>query len=178
MCTITSPLHSGGRKRKGKKSEDGPQMTNDSRKFIGNFILCDSPASWKAMEPLNLSRFLSMGTCSLSLSDLQCSLCRHIVDRPVDTPCCKLLCADCISEHILSMEDTQEQSTQCPSCAESHQITTTSFTPPSKVVLKILGTMLLHCDKPSCSAVVALADLREHLESGCQKKPLTFLDLN
>ena len=125
------------------------------------------------MEPLSLTRFLPT-TTSFTLADLQGSICLHIVDRPVETLCRKLLCADCISDYVRSTDDVAEHKMQCPSCAESHHITSTSFTPASEVVLKILRALLLHCDKPSCSAVVALRHLKEHLESRCQKNTSTF----
>ena len=95
VCSMSSPLHSGGRRKKVAKKFGRPMK--ESYKGIANAILNNAPESWKVVQPLSLSRFLPPAT-NLTLTDFQCAICLRIVDRPVQTPCGKLLCADCISE--------------------------------------------------------------------------------
>ena len=142
----------------------------ESGKGVANAVLKTAPKSWGAAEPLSLSRFLPSAT-SLSLHDLQCKLCECIVDRPVETPCQSLVCAECISSLILN---AKESSLQCPCCDECHGIASTHFVPASEVVLKLLGALLIRCDKPSCSAVIDLKHLADHVNSGCQTHVPSF----
>ena len=101
---------------------------------------------------------------SISLKDLQCPVCRCVVDGLVETVCRKLVCAECMPNHTLT-------SISCSFCNVTHE---NSFTPASDVVLKVLGTLLLQCDQPSCTAVVQLQNLKSHLESGCKWKAPSY----
>ena len=167
VCNIR--LHTGGRPQKETKKYGRPNKA--SSKGIANGIVRKAPKSWKASQPLSLSRFLPSAT-TLSLTDFQCAICRNIVDQPVETPCQKLICAECICQHVHRAEDLTDM--QCPSCDKSHSISSTSFPPASEVVLKVLGALLVCCEKPSCSAVVGLQHLAEHIESTCQLAVSTF----
>ena len=122
------------------------------------------------MEPLSLCRFLQPAA-SISLHDLQCKVCECIVDRPVETPCRSLVCAKCISDLI---QNAKESSLQRPCCNECHDISSTHFVPATEVVLKVLGALLIRCDKPLCSAVMGLKHLAEHVNSGCQTHIASF----
>ena len=133
-----------------------------SMKGIANTIASGAPKTWRMTAPLSLLRFLPPST-NLNLSDFQCVICNNIVDRPVTTPCRKLVCAECICDRICTAEDGE---ILCPSCIEMHPITATTFTTASHVVLKVLAGLLLHCDQPACSAVVSLEHLRDHVQSG------------
>ena len=42
------------------------------------------------------------------------------------------------------------------------------------ITLKVLGSLLLRCDRPDCSEIVELRKLSEHLESGCRKGVSTY----
>ena len=161
VCTMTSVLHLGGRKMKEPVKRGRPSKT--SMKGIANTIASDAPKTWRMTAPLSLSRFLPPST-NLNLSDFKCVICNNIVDRPVTTPCRKLVCAECICDRIRTAEDGE---ILCPSCSEMHPVTATTFTTASDVVLKVLGGLLLHCDQPACSAVVSLEHLRDHVQSGC-----------
>ena len=151
VCSMGSALYLGGRKKKesdkrGRPSKEGP-------KGIANSILCDAPETWKTDDPLSIPRFLPPST-SLHLNDFQCAICNNIVDRPVTTPCRKLVCAECISTTIRASDNLDDM--QCSSCSNIHPITPTTFTPASDVALKVLGGLLLHCT--SCSAIVGLRE--------------------
>ena len=171
VSSMSSPLHSGGRRKKVAKKRGRPMK--ESYKGIANAILNNAPESWKVVQPLSLSRFLPPAT-NLTLTDFQCAICLRIVDRPVQTPCGKLLCADCISETLRSQDDFTEQDMPCLCCNGSHYVTSTSFTPASEVVLKVLGALFTRCYIPSCTAVVGLKYLKQHVESGCKITPSTF----
>ena len=62
----------------------------------------------------------------------------------------------------------------CPCCNGSHAITTTSFVEASEVVLKAISGLQVHCDKPSCPAIVALKHLDDHIQSCCQETATTL----
>jgi hypothetical protein len=144
----------------------------ESGKGIANRVLRTAPPSWRAAQPLSLSRFLPPAA-SLSLHNLQCKLCECIIDRPVVTPCRSLVCAQCISNHVL----TVDSSFSCPCCKESHELSPSMFVAASDVVLKVLGTLLIRCDKPNCSSVMGLKHLAEHVNSGCQTHTQCFSPL-
>lgn len=168
VCDVLSPLNRGGRPKKSSKKRGRPPQ--ESNKGIANTVIKNAPESWRASEPLSLPRFLPPAT-NLSLSDFQCALCLCIVNQPVETPCRKLICATCISEHV---RGANLSDMPCPCCKQSHSITSSSFPPASEVVLKVIEALLLHCDKPLCTAVVELKHLRDHVESGCQNTLTTY----
>ena len=136
---------------------------------ITNGILCNAPPSLKAATPLSLSRFLPPIT--VSLHDHQCGICGYIVDRPVQTPCGKEVCSVCISFPISKSDLT---SFKCSSCNDFHSITESSYPKASAVVMKVLGDLLLACDVSTCTQVVALKNLKAHVDSGCKHALPTF----
>ena len=171
VCCVTSALHSAGRKKKDATKRGRPKK--ESRKAMANDLLKNAPESWKVAQPLSLSRFLPPAS-NVSLTDFQCAICMHVVDQPIETPCRKLLCVDCISTSLLTEDHLNPHELPCPSCKECHSLTTTSFTPASEFTLKILGGLLLSCDHPLCSAIVSLKFLKLHVQSGCKVTETTF----
>ena len=148
----------------------GANLTNRERNVVALVkevvILHNAPPSWKSVTPLSLSRFLPPITASLH--DLQCGIhvCGCIVHRTVETPCGKVACSVCVSA-LISNSDLM--SFTCPSCNEFHKITDSSYPAASEVVMKVLGALLLTCDMSSCSEVVALKNLKTHVDSGCMQ---------
>ena len=136
---------------------------------IVNKMLHTALPSYKVSCPLSPSRFLPSST--VSLVDLQCSLCSNIVDQPVQTPCRKLACSVCIASLLRTCELDHFP---CPSCKEFHEINKASFPEATDVVMNVLGDLLLTCDKPLCTEVVALKNLRKHAVSGCSHETPTF----
>ena len=167
VCNKFMAQSKGGRQKKTKKCG---RPNSESSKGIANSVLKNAPKSWRGSQPLHVARFLPPST-SLSLPDLLCVVCHCIVDRPVETPCRKMVCAHCISGLVL---EADVSAMQCPCCPESHNITSSCFPPASDVVLKVMGALLVHCDNPLCSSVVELKRLKEHVDSGCQKHAATF----
>ena len=165
VCCFFKEQKKGGRPKKERKNRGRPRSPP-----VVNSILLDTThtQSWKASSPLSLSSFLPSTT--VPLDDLQCRLCSCIIDQPVQTPCRKLVCSTCIVSLLRSCDLA---SFPCPFCKESHKITATSFPAATEVTMKVLGDLLLTCDKPQCSEwrqcseVVALKNLRKHVASGC-----------
>ena len=145
ICHLFSSQQRGGRPRKGQKNRGRPSLENTQ-------TIRTAPDSWRGFEPLTPSRFLPPPV--LQLEDFLCTVCSCIVDRPLETPCRKLVCAECITPKMV-----------CQSCSDVHQ--QSAFAPVPDVVLKVLGSLLVKCDKPSCTEVVELRALKTHLESGC-----------
>ena len=78
--------------------------------------------------------------------DLKCPLCHLVVDRSVlIVTCNKLVCMSCCVEHILY----QHTDLTCPSCGNSHTLTTTTVVSAPTVVVKLLGGMEVTCEKCS-----------------------------
>ena len=110
---------------------------------------------------------------NISLSDMQCGFCKCIVDQPVNTLCRKL--AKCISDQVRA---SNAVSLHCPSCSSTYTIESTSYTSTSDVVLKIIGSLLVKCEKPGCTQIIALSQLKKHIDSGCREKNVPTLHLN
>ena len=144
-CALFRSSQRGGRPKKSTK--------NRGRQSLERVSLFDkAPESWRGSEALTPSRFLSPPV--LQLCDFQCTLCNNIVDRPVETPCRKLVCVECIPDRYL-----------CQHCSTVHALSTFTSVPP--VTLKFLGSLLIQCEK--CTEVVELKCLRKHIDSGCSQ---------
>ena len=167
VCNLFRNLTKGGRRHKQGKKAGRP--FNGSSQSIANGILRNASLSWKSAISLSPSRFLP--STSVPLDDLTCKMCACIVDRPVETPCGKLVCAVCISA---SISESDLASFNCPSCNTFHTITNSSYTKVPVVVTKVLGDLLISCDKSSCSQIVALKNLKAHIDSGCRLALPTF----
>ena len=127
-----------GRPKKSTKKRGRPKQ--ESCKGIANAILKNAPKGLKALQPLSLARFHQPAP-NISLHDMQCTLCDCIVDRPVETPCRQLVCADCISTLV---RDADLSAMQCPCCHGCHRISSSCFAPAAEVVTKVLGAKVLH----------------------------------
>ncbi len=150
MCRHFAAMTKGGRPQKNKQVP---------RQLCGHIRSCAGPRL-RATFPLTPDRFFPPHG-SLSLADLQCSICRHIVDEPVELPCKVPACADC----CIGLAQKGDI-TSCPSCQQCHDTTTASFQPVSSVHMKLLSHLVLKCD---CGKSVLLGSLAQHLSSGCRE---------
>ncbi len=148
-----------GRPRKTRKNRGRPGK--NSNKGVIESLHQSAPPTWKVSEPLSLSRFLPPAA-NVSLTDLQCALCMCIVDRPVEMSCGKLVCCECIVRHL---QDNESQPISCQCCGSSHDV---SPRPAAEVIVKVVGSLLVHCEHSGCGDVVQLQKLRGHMESGCR----------
>ena len=146
VCCFFRIQKRGGRPTKERKNGGRPRSGTVSN------IFSNAPKSWKASSPLLLSRLLPLPT-TIALHDPQCSSCCCIVDRPIKTPCRKLVCTVCV---VSLLRTCDPGSFPCLSCKGSHEITPSSFLAATDVVMNMLGSLLLMCDKPLCNEVVAL----------------------
>ena len=114
---------------------------------------------------LTRERFLPVSLGGVSIDDLVCRVCKHILDEPIELPCKHCLCCGCciglLTSNLLSIS--------CPTCKGKHEITVTSFTVPSPLTVKLLQQLVVHCEKEGCSKAVHLCDLRAHLASNCRE---------
>ncbi len=144
-CNLFANQLRGGRPKKGCKNWG--RLDNSSSQILAD-ISERAPPSWRASQPLVLSRFLPPAS-SISLRDLQCAMCQCIVDQPVQMPCRKLVCCKYITHAIQRFEPA---ALQCPCCDTPHDrsssASSVSISPASEVVLKILGELLIQCDGP------------------------------
>ena len=166
-CYMCSQLCMG---RPSKSKGKSGRPCDGSNQSIANRILREAPPSMKAAGPLSPSRFLP--PTAVSLSDLQCSLCSCIVDKPVQTPCGKTVCGVCISMAISKCVSLESYT--CTSCSGVHTISDASYPAAPDLLIKVLGELLLTCDIASCSEVVALKNLKTHVQSGCKATLPTF----
>ena len=167
-CDFFRSQKRGGRPKRTQKNRGRPSTS--SNRSLADTVESQAPPSWNTPEPLQPSRFLPPP--SVSLEDMQCSFCDCIADSPVVMPCRKIACARCVGDGI---RKSKERSLHCPCCKSHHEIVDASqFPPVSEVTLKLLGSMLLKCDRCDCSEIVELRKLREHLESGCRKGMVTY----
>ncbi len=162
-CDMFNWHSKGGRPKHLQKNRGCPGK--HSNKATIDQLYQSAPPTWKASEPLTLSLFLPT-FANVSLTDLQCTVCMHIVDRPVETNCGKLACCNCMI-HYLQNNETQPAS--CPCCGSTHGGIPT---PAAEVVQKVVGSLLLRCECLGCGKAVQLHQLRDHVESGCQRTEL------
>ncbi len=114
-CNLFANQLRGGRPKKGRKNRGRPD--NSSSQILAD-ISERAPPSWRASQPLVLSRFLPPAS-SISLRDLQCAICQCIVDQPVEMPCRKLVCCKCITHTIRRFEPA---TLQCPCSDAPHDV--------------------------------------------------------
>ena len=84
QCNFSRSQGQGGRPPKVRKNRGRPM--SKSSKGIAGEVRRNAPVRWRASLPLSPEHFLPPGG-TVSLADLQCSLCKCIVDGPVQTPC-------------------------------------------------------------------------------------------
>ena len=149
LCQLCLESPSGGRpkkRKKGRPSEDDP--TYQRRKIARRL----EELGTSELDPLPRSLFLD---CPY-LDDLACHHCNHITSQPVEVATCRHhLCTSCIKDGVA-----------CP-CGSGNTLHVDDLAEPSPVVLKIIGSLLLHCSN-NCGEVMELRHLLTHLSSKCE----------
>lgn len=139
-------------KPKGRPSEDHLHYLN--RKLIHHLGTLKTPKY--AHSTIPTSHFLSTSY----LPDLSCQICKSIPIQPIELiPCHHFLCLSCIQAQSKSDSDIT-----C-SC-NNKALTAADVDTPSKLSLKILGGLLVQCDR-GCGQVIELNNFLEHVESAC-----------
>ena len=160
ICELFRSQSAGGRPKRERKNRGRP------KKNILTKALQDieevAPPSWGPSKPLELARFLPPAA-DLTLSDLQCKLCRYILDRPIQMRRGKLVCMKCLEQYWQKNGGEAMETYPCPSCDNaSHN---TAPTPAAHVLVKVIRALLLHCSV--CRDTVRLEQLNNHLKSNC-----------
>ena len=131
-----------------------------SSKGIAGKVRRNAPARWRASLPLSPERFLPPGG-TVSLADLQCSLCKCIVDGPVQTPCSLREPETHIASGCRSKRGPASYS---PSKLTVGQIIARPLTSPptlieQKAASRIMKRMLSSSSEPSSSSASNLIEL-------------------
>lgn len=158
ICQTFQTFHNGGRKRKNTRSKGRPakklQITEtlfDSLEKIQNAISSEIiPAAITNKMPA-LERFV------LPPEELVCSVCKEVLDTPLQCPCEHHFCRDCITEWIYNTGNLSS----CPLCKTPVSVETLSKVP--RLVLNLLCSLLVSCS--SCKTHVRLDCLDKHEES-------------
>ena len=146
ICLEVGGDSSGGRpkrkkKRKGRPRDDEP--TFQCRKVMERISDLDSPEF--ANFPLDKCFFLP----SLYLDDLSCYNCHCIPNQPIElTTCHHQLCMGCIKGGLTVLVE--------------------HINTPSPLTLKLIGSLLIHCNNKDCKEVMELKHLMAHISSSCQ----------
>ena len=152
ICKHFVSSERGGRPRKQKNPRGRPK---DGKRALHQHILTISTPSYMVDSKFEMSRF-SAG--SVPLAHLQCRLCQHIVDQPIETYHHHLMCATCLRGCI------NDDSWCCPCGDPSHHLSVESLQKPSEVVLKLHATLLITArdamQKWNCSTCVHMSFLR------------------
>jgi hypothetical protein len=152
ICQTFQTFHNGGRKRKNTRSKGRPaKILQITLEEIQNAISSEIiPAAITNKMPA-LERFV------LPPEELVCSVCKEVLDRPLECPCEHHFCYDCITEWIYNTGN----SSRCPLCKTPVSVETLSKVP--RLVLNLLCSLLVSCS--SCKTHVRLDCLDKHEES-------------
>ena len=124
---------------------------------------------------------LQSTTSSVSIDDLVCPMCSSIVGRPIQlTICNRLICLNCLCSSL------SRNGFSCPCCGSDHLKDHNTMVCPSPVVMKIIGDLLVSCEKCHKQVVVGIqtrylksvstsnlihliASYQQHLDSNCME---------
>ena len=144
-------------KPKGRPSEDDIHYRN--RKLMHHLGTLNTPTY--AHSTIHTSQFLS----SSYLLDLTCQICRSIpCIKPIQLSCHHILCQSCIQT-----QSRNNSGIFCP--CNNIGLGVADVNTPSNLSLKILGGLLVQCDRV-CGQVVELENFMQHTESDCTDIPV------
>ena len=91
-------------------------------------------------------------------SELICSICTGVLEKPLETSCQHLFCGECIHQWLLRRES-------CPHCRKN--ITTTDLRQVLPALKNILNKQKINCEykKNGCKELVTIEALPKHLSS-------------
>ena len=109
----------------------------------------------------DLQRFVERETI---VEDIICSICKDVVQEPVQTPCDHVFCSECI---ILWLEEGRRN---CP--IDRQELTFEGLKPPNRVITQLINKLTIRCTnfEKGCRLLCKLEDilhLIEHEQNGC-----------
>ena len=127
----------------------GRPSANSTRSVITHLHTIAPTSFFNTVDVCSLT--VQSATSSVSISDLVCQLCSSIVDRPIQlTTCNRLVCLNCLCSSL------SENGFSCPCCRDDHLRDHNTMVCPSPVVMKIIGDLLVPCDKCNKQVVTGI----------------------
>ena len=146
------------------------RKTGGRPKVKSNILGCPKPLTehiksiagprYRYHNPLTIDRFPFKSTC---FNELVCKACKLVLDEPVELQCRHFLCYSCCFAYLKS----NVNSFLCPTCGFCHDLTMSTFQPPTPLTGRLLQKLVIRCDNEQCTKVVYLSVLKSHLDSKC-----------
>ena len=147
------------RKRKAKGRPSDSDTHHHYRKLMHHLSTLSIPKY--ALSNVHISHFFP----TPYLDNVICQICKMVPSQPVQILSCHhLICVSC-----LQSESTTEGEVSCP--CNSQAIHAIDVSVPSDLSSKVLGSLLLHCEK-GCGQVVEFRHYNQHRESQCEHIPV------
>ena len=146
MCEHFRSLQAGG----GRHVTSGRPRTNSCKDLVSKL---------HDVAPPSFNTTGSIPSTSHTNVDIQCTICGHTLDRPVELGCGNLVCLECTTRSIFS---------GCQGCPCCHVTQLPEhYSTPSKVTMTVLGGQLVECTM-GCNRTVRADQFQQHLKSKCQ----------
>ena len=99
------------------------------------------------------------------IDDLICSICKEVLEEPVQAPCEHTFCNKCIKQWLDRGEKT------CP--VDRQKLTSVALSPPTRVTKELLDQLIIRCKNhvDSCHLMCKfeyMQELIQHEQMGCQ----------
>ena len=157
-CDLYAQGSKGGRKCKARRGG------NHSHLKHGQVVLHVSSLplspSYTSKLPLNQERFLQPPK-PIRLNDFVCRVCDRVLNQPVETVCGHVMCKGCLCR-VLNSSISPLPS--CPVCSRAFK-SIEDIKQPTQAITNILEGLQVHCDHPTCKAVVPLCALPHHVDT-------------
>ena len=148
-CTVCEHFRKAASGGRPKKQKIGRPSANSTRSVITHLHTIAPTSFFNTVDVCSLT--VQSATSSVSISDLVCQLCSSIVDRPIQlTTCNRLVCLNCLCSSL------SENGFSCPCCRDDHLRDHNTMVCPSPVVMKIIGDLLVPCDKCNKQVVTGI----------------------
>ena len=158
-CSRYNQKAKGGRPKKRTRRSNDPVSITSSELLQHTGSLLPQLPSLKSQKALHPNRFMPP-LPPVSLDDFTCPVCCMVLDQPVETVCGHIVCQCCLSKWLHVCDHAKPS---CPCCPTQLNITS-DIKPVTRVVQNILAGLQVKCDHNRCSAVMDLANLRQHME--------------
>ena len=148
-----------GRPKKKKVKQGRPSLRENLIRNISTIAPSSQSISHEVVE------YHLPPNSPITMTDVECSLCLGVLERPVQLSCGQLCCTVCLCawvKHTPTLDPLW-----CPCCPLSHRLLERQLLPAPQVLVKLLDMLQVCCKR--CQQSVARAQHLEHLESGCKR---------